>query len=278
MEVINVSRQNAERSLDNLFSAGEEGILRLEPFRSVKNFIFDFDGVLLEECGVVESGYAWLLRAVRDGVWDTTDIYVSADDIEIAREFRPNIKGKSPIEKVVAYKRAFGNGRPLPMQLMEVVESWFSVVAGVIRNRFGEDSASYLLPGALKLVETACQRGSAFGLTANIQRQADFLMGFVGLSGYFNRIVGFPVDATSDMNKATMLEDLIESHGLDKSETCYIGDGAPDMKAANTAGIIAVAISNDLIGGKKLLSQDCHVVATSSICGDRLIDVLHSGH
>ncbi len=270
------NRKKAPAHLQRLFDTNSEAVL-LRPFTPRRNFVFDFDGVLLAECGVAEVGYAWLVRAFRDGNWDVRDLDVSDGDRREALALRPGIKGKAPVEKVEILGQRYGSGESLSGPAVDLVRMWFAVLAGEIGRRFGDDPDSYLLPGARELVCAAQEVGPTFGLTANIQEQAEFLMEFVGLRESFDEVVGYPADARAGISKATLLVDLLRAHCASPDESCYIGDGVPDVRAALEAGVLAVGVANDLQGGLRLIDAGCHVLCTSSACGRDVVRVLATG-
>jgi phosphoglycolate phosphatase-like HAD superfamily hydrolase len=275
MEV--ATRPEAKKKLEQMFKANAQGVILLGTFAPCSAFVFDFDGVLLHECGIPEAGYAWLARAVREGNWNLHDHDVAESYQTAVHALRPLIKGKPPVEKVEVFCSRFGGGAPLLFSPEQAVEKWFASVQQVIRGRFGHDPNSYLLPGAVDLVKAAREKGQVFGLTANIQRQAEFLMEFVGLTRFFDQIVGYAPDAGTGVDKGTMLADLLSRHGIDPGHTAYIGDGAPDMRAAHHAGALAVGIANDLQGGQRLIDAGCDVIATSPKAGARLVRLLAQG-
>lgn len=268
------TKSQGMKDLEDMFRMNVRGVIALAPFAPRTAFVFDFDGVLLHECGMVETGYAWLARAVREGNWDIHDHDVTERDVSEVRALRPVIKGKPPVEKVTIFWSRFGSGSRLPFSPETAVERWFSFVKDRIQCRFGRNPSLYLIPGAADMVKAAKEYGPVFGLTANIQSQADFLMEFVGLSPCFDRIVGYAPSAGPGTDKGAMLADLLALHGVDPQETAFIGDGTSDMRAAHRAGALAVGIANDLQNGRGLIEADCGVIATDSRVGRTLVEFL----
>ena len=274
MECIYASRHEAKRKLEWLFETSREGLLLLSDPSYRHHFVFDFDGVLLKECGVAEVGYAWLVRAFREDNWRVFDIDINIADQFEAKAFRPNIKGKSPIEKVEILRDHYGTTLASEIHALDAVYMWFEVMAGEIKRRFGSNPTAYLLPGAKNFVSAASRYGHAYGLTANIQNQAEYLMQFVELQSFFQQIIGYPPEARAGTTKATMLQSLLHSQGVEAQSACYIGDGVPDMRAAHEAGVLAIGVANDLENGLHLLEEGCDVLCTGPSCGEHLISML----
>lgn len=263
--------------LKSFFETSREDVVVLRRFSPVSTFVFDFDGVIVRECGIVEIGYAWLVRAVRDGITDSSDLNVSQADIALVKDFRPAIKGKTWLEKVEAFRRDFGGSRPVGCSDLELVDKYVETSRTAVQRRFGAHPRDYLLPGAVDFLEAARKAGRVFGLTANVRNQGAWLMEFVGLSSCFDEIVGFRRDAVSGATKGKLLADLLRRHGIDPSRAAYIGDGVPDMKAAGDAGAVSAGIANGVDNGRRLVDAGCNVIATSSRAGGDVIKTLRRG-
>jgi phosphoglycolate phosphatase-like HAD superfamily hydrolase len=263
---------------EDYLKTGREKVIVTGRFSPTSAFVFDFDGVIIKECGVVETGYAWLVRAIREGNLDTSDVNLSRSAEDEVRKFRPRIKGKTLLEKVEAFRLEFGDSAPLPCGAVDLLWKYVEALRTKIRADFGSDPAQYLLPGAVEFLESARKAGPVFGLTANVQQQGEWLMGFVGLSGVFDKIVGFAIDAESGTSKGTLLADLLRRNNIEPGCAAYIGDGVPDMKAAHAARAVAAGIANDIENGRKLLDTGCALIATSSRVGVDVIDILHRGN
>ena len=272
-----VSASAAVGLLKSFFETSREDVVVIQGFSPVSTFVFDFDGVIVRECGIVEIGYAWLVRAVRDGIMDSSDLDVSQADVALVKEFRPTIKGKTWLEKVEAFRRGFGGSRPVACSDLELVDKYVETSRAAVLRRFGAYPRDYLLPGAVDFLEAARKTGRVFGLTANVQDQGAWLMDFVGLSCCFDEIVGFRRDAVSGATKGKLLADLLRRHGIDPSLAVYIGDGVPDMKAADAAGAVAAGIANGFDNGRKLIKAGCALLATSSRAGVDVIKKLREG-
>jgi phosphoglycolate phosphatase-like HAD superfamily hydrolase len=256
----------------------EAGKYRREGFKAV---VFDFDGVLLIENDSAEKGYAWLSRSLREGNFNPKDIGVSKSDVEKARAFRPNIKGKSMAEKVEAFNAEFGKG-VIEMPVDKLIRLWFDALKYNVMDQFGNDPNAYRMPGAKVLLETAASKAVVLGVTANEFFHAHFLMDFVGFKDFFSEIVGYPINAFPKTSKASLLADVLFRHGINSDDACYIGDGASDIKAGKKARTFTIGIANatmpitmvsdakkekiiekSMNNARKLIEADCDILATS---------------
>ena len=263
--------------LKQIFSNNQESALQINSNHPISNFVFDFDGVLVKECNIIEKGYAWLIRAVREKKFETEDLNINTNDLNEAFIIRPQVKAKSQAEKISIVNEKYGN-LTLTEQLTEkIIIMWTKeVFTNIILEQFRENPKNYLLDGAESFLKETNQIGKVFGLTANIQPQAEFLMEFVGLTKYFREIVGYPVEIKKNvkLSKQKMLINLMKKHGLDAKQTCYIGDSVPDIKAGQGAGILTVGIANNYPNGVELIEQGCDIIATSTAAYSGVIELI----
>lgn len=211
-----------------------------------KAIVFDFDGVLLKEIGIAELGYAWAIRALRDGIFDPTNIELHFDDIDIAQKYRTVIKGKPMTEKLDILRQRFGN-KCINIGNDEIITLWYDFFTYYVQFKYSKNEKEYLLPGALELIKKAYQCGKVFGVTANEQRYALWIMNFVGLREYFKEIVGYPIHTLHNTSKGSLLNDLLFRWGIRPNEACYIGDGSSDIQAGMQAGVLTIGIANNEI-------------------------------
>lgn len=283
--------KNIVASLNDLFQAGEEDVIVIDneaaqkcKDKGCKAVVFDFDGVLLKEIGLAEKGYAWVVRAVRDGIVDPGDFAVADDDVKAASDFRPNIKGKSMVEKVAAFRENFGKV-VVEVSDEEFIQRWFDALKNIVASRFNGNKDDYCLPGAQELVHEASLRSKVMGVTANEHNHASWLMDFVGLKKYFEEIVGYPIRSLPRTSKASLLADLLFRREINPAEACYIGDAVSDIKAGKRAGTVTIGIANNetaiskigdegerqrvieksLKNAEKLVDAGCDLLATSSM-------------
>jgi phosphoglycolate phosphatase-like HAD superfamily hydrolase len=262
-----MNKQILLKKLKQLFSNNKESAFQLNSTHPISNFIFDFDGVLVKECDIIEKGYAWLIRSVRENSFKTEDLIINQNDLEQAFLIRPQVKAKSQAEKISIINEKYGNLTLTEALTERIILLWTKeVFTNIILEQFRENPKNYLLHGAENFLKQTYQIGKVFGLTANIQPQAEFLMEFVGLTKYFQEIVGYPVEVKKNVNlsKQKMLINLMKKQGLDAKQTCYIGDSVPDIKAGQGAGILTVGIANNYPNGVELIEQGGDIIATST--------------
>lgn len=65
------------------------------------------------------------------------------------------------------------------------------------------------------------------------------------------------------ITKEEMIIDILKKYNLEKSETCMIGDAVSDMKAAKSAGVVAVAATWGYGDNKKPLIENADIVINS---------------
>ena len=272
-----MNKKSPLKKLNQLFTNNQQSAFQINSIYPISNFIFDFDGVLVKECDIIEKGYAWLIRAVRENKFDTQNLDVLESDLELAYIIRPQVKAKSQVEKITIVNEKYGNLKLTEKFLEEIIILWTNrVFTNYILEQFSDNPKNYLLDGANNFLEKSGQIGKVFGLTANIQPQAEFLMEFVGLTKYFREIVGFPVDLSKNVNlsKTKMLQNLIISHELKVEQTCYIGDSSTDIKAGQDAGILTIGIANNYSNGKALIEQGCDIIATSTAAYSDILSMI----
>ncbi|MBC8181415.1 HAD family hydrolase [candidate division KSB1 bacterium] len=265
------------KKLKHLFNNNQESAFQINSIHPISNFIFDFDGVLVKECDIIETAYGWIIRAVREKNFDTKDLFINQNDLEQAFFIRPIVKAKSQAEKITILNEKYGNLNLTKDHIEELIILWTKeVFTNLILNQFGDNPKEYLLAGAKNFLEKTSHIGKVFGLTANIQPQAEFLMEFVGLTEYFSEIVGFPVEISQNikLNKTKMLQNLMLKQGLHVKETCYIGDSTPDIRAGQGAGILTIGIANNYSNGAELIEQGCDIIATSTAAYSDVLTIL----
>ncbi len=260
-----------------LFSTNKEGVVINQSVSEVNGYIFDFDGVLFKDCGVIAIGYAWLIRALRDGNYECEDIDFEESDIKQAIKFRSRIKGKMTHEKIYMLNASFGSSDSLPISLNELANFWAKVHILAVKEKFSENPRSALLPGAIDFITQAAQRGKVFGLTAFSQPVAEFLLEFVGLIGYFEKVLGNPNEDNGKSGKVDMLHFLFESVNTFALDYCYISDFVSDMNAGKAVNIVTVGIANSLRNGLLLLNKGCDLVATSTLAYKDILEILFAG-
>lgn len=281
--------ETIRRTLREMLESGSEGIVvvnhkRVNQFidRGCQAVVFDFDGVLIKEIGIVEKGYAWLLRAVRDEILDPENIVVDDKDVKLARDFRPNIKGKSILEKVDAFRSEFGKSSTA-LDINNLIRRWLDAFKFNVIAWFADNPENYRMEGAHELLQTASSKSLVFGVTANEYLHANWLMEFVGFKKYFVEVVGYPTNAFPNTSKGSLLADLLFRREIYSQNACYIGDGTSDIKAGIKAGTLNIGISNatmpvsminddiqrkkvinsSLVNGEKLAVAGCDILATS---------------
>lgn len=267
------------KKLKQLFDKNKESAFQINSIHPISNFIFDFDGVLLKECNIIEKGYAWLIRAVRENNFDTKDLNINHNDLKQAHFIRPQVKGKSQAEKIAIVNEKFGNLTFTDKRIEKTIILWAgNIFTKFILQQFEKNPKNYLLNGAENFLKETCRIGKTFGLTANIQPQAEYLMKFVGLTKYFKGIVGFPVEIKKNVNlsKKEMLQNLMTKNSLDIKQTCYIGDSPSDIIAGKGAGIFTIGIANNYSNGVALIEQGCDIIATSTAAYSNILTILSS--
>jgi phosphoglycolate phosphatase-like HAD superfamily hydrolase len=252
--------------------------------KECKAVVFDFDGVLTKEIDIAEKGYAWVIRVVRDGIIDPNNVELQNDDIEIARNFRPTIKGKSMVEKVNILREKFGKAS-VNLTNSEIIVGWYDFFRFLILSIYGENKNEYILPGAEELLNESHRYFKVFGVTANEQQYATWLMEFVCLKKYFNEIVGYPIHASPGTTKASLLDVLLSRWEIPPEEVCFIGDGVTDIIAGKSVGTLTIGMANNempigeiknvidkervinkaLANGKNLIEAGCDILATSTL-------------
>lgn len=249
--------------------------------------IFDFDGVLIKETGIAEIGYAWVISSIRDDFIPVEPKDIMEEDVKFAKDFRPLIKGKSMVEKVDIFHALF-HKKASQEAKYKLIAGWYDFLKIYIRSQFAKNNLELRLPGSEFLLQEAAKSSRLFGLTANEQYHAQWLMDFVKLLRYFEEIVGFPIE--TETSKYHLLMNIISRKKLKSSEVCLIGDGVSDIIMGKKAGVLTIGISNNemplslvqdgtdkeririkaIKNAEKLLEAGCDILATSTMAYKQL--------
>jgi phosphoglycolate phosphatase-like HAD superfamily hydrolase len=251
--------------LREFFLHGTEGAVIVGDVPAIREYIFDFDGVIFRSSEIIVASYAWLIRGVREQSFDCEDLEFSALELEQARNFRQQIKGRTAHEKILAANRIFGRSCCLPRTATELAQLWTQVYINTTKRMFHNHPRDLLVPGAEEFIRLVSERGRVFGLTAFLQDVADFLLGFVGLGEVFEKVQGCSVSNEEAVGKADMLRSFLTTLKTRQRAFCYIGDSILDVRAGRATGIGTVGIANTLANGLALLDEGCDVVATTPL-------------
>ncbi|MFA8298912.1 MAG: HAD family hydrolase [Hyphomicrobiales bacterium] len=243
------------------------------PKKQIKHVFFDFDGVILKEYGIHEQAYAWIIKSL---IEENFDIKIDPDEALIceAREIRKVIKGKSPDEKLSFLISYYSKGQKAFTTVEKLNKKWMEYLRSNVKKAYGGDASLYLLDGARDLVTNCAEHSKIYGLTANYQDQAEWLMKFVGLNSYFKKIYGYPIKGNKELSKAKILSGVIQKYKLDPEEICFIGDGKPDIISGNKNGVYSVGVANTVENGVVLLGENPDALISSPMAFVDLLNVI----
>ncbi|MFA8450183.1 MAG: HAD family hydrolase [Bacteroidales bacterium] len=233
-----------------------------KPKGKITNFFFDFDGVLLKECSIHESAYAWMIHSIKFNLFD---IDYKPDSIEVseANELRKILKGKSPKDKLDYMIHAFSKIGDLNLSYSDLNTKWMMFLRNYIIELYGKNPRDYLMGGSEDFLKECRTKGNCYGLTANFQPQAEWLMGFVGLVSCFNRVYGYDLNEVQKASKGLTLQAVISEKNLRSENVCMIGDGVPDIQAGKDNKSYTIAVGNTLENSIRVMNADPDVLITS---------------
>lgn len=111
-------------------------------------------------------------------------------------------------------------------------------------------------------------------VTANEQQYSYWLLEYVGVSQYFDRIIGYSTtyDDGTPRNKTEMVQRYLQEEGIDASSArmVFVGDGKPDMQAGKETGCYCIGVDHEYL---RDAGADV-VIATDASYSDELFLIL----
>jgi len=188
--------------------------------RTIKNFVFDFDGTLVDS-----------LRDVLDSL-------------------------KLAFKECGVTVQSYDTGKILQFQLREAVcalapDSTAEQTERVI-SRFREiyDTSTYpntgLMPTVAELLPKLKERSTGMFIVSNKRAVPTIrILDNFHLRRFFTGIFNSDIyEGEKTLTKRELLALALEKHSLAKSETAYIGDSEGDVTAAKENGVLAIAVKN----------------------------------
>ena len=171
----------------------------------VKNIIFDFDGVILESNEIKIQGFLKLFQK-----------FGKENSIKISNYFKDNA-GLSRYEVINYFFLVILNEEMDKIKLTEYANQYSKIVKKSVLN------AEFVI-GVKKFLSTNIQY-KLFIVSSSDEKDLKYICMKLNIDKYFESIIGSPT------KKADNIKFIIDSFGLKKNETVYVGDSVNDYHA-----------------------------------------------
>lgn len=186
-----------------------------------KNFIFDFDGVIVDSLSIKGAAFGELFSDCGE------------DIVKKVMNYHSDNGGVSRYEKFRYFYKHFLN-KNITAQIIDTLDKRYSglVTEKVVSADFIKGADEFIK--RLKKDAKAC-----FIVSATPQEEIRTIARLKHVDTLFDEILGSP--RTKDQN----LELLLEKHGIKSQETVYFGDAKSDYEAARNNNINFIGIVNE---------------------------------
>lgn len=186
---------------------------------SKKNYIFDFDGVLVDSVEIKTEAFAYLYSAYGNEV------------VNKVVEFHRDNGGMSRYKKIEYFHEQL-LGESISKADMNVLDKKFSeyVVNSVI-------NAPEIL-GAEKLLKKLSSTNQCAVCSATPDKEIKTIVSSRGWNDYFNYVFGSPDSKTDNINK------VLAQSGMTKEDSIFFGDAYADYEAAKSCNIDFIGVGN----------------------------------
>ncbi|PWG81062.1 HAD family hydrolase [Pararcticibacter amylolyticus] len=180
---------------------------------SIKNILFDFDGVILDSNGVRERGFEMLFAGYSAGQLDT-----------ILRYHRNN-GGLSRYHKIRYFYEEVLQKEISEEEVNQLAEKFSVLMKKELVNR------ALIIEDAVAFIRDNYRNYEMHIVSGSDGNELRYLCAELGLAGYFKTIQGSPVP------KITLVGEILDQYHYQKEETVLIGDSINDYDAAKANGI-----------------------------------------
>jgi phosphoglycolate phosphatase-like HAD superfamily hydrolase len=177
--------------------------------RDYQTLFWDFDGVIKESLAVKAEAFERLFAAFGPGV------------AQRVREHHERYGGVSRFEKLPLYLEWAGQDSSA-----SAVARYCELFAAAVFKGVAE---SPWVPGAREYLEAHHGHQTCMLVTATPQEEIEKLLSLLGIAGWFREVHGAPVTKTDAIRAAL--------GRLPCRRALFIGDSAPDLAAAQAAGV-----------------------------------------
>lgn len=173
----------------------------------IKAVFYDFDGVIKESTDIKSKAFYELYLPFGK------QIAQMVVDHHIAHG------GVSRFEKIKFYHKSHLNQDLSEEQIQEWANRFSKLVLEKVVN-------SLYVVGAIESIKRLSNKIDQFIITGTPQNEIEFICNELGISGYFLRICGSPID------KIKWSKVLLEEFGYQSKDVLFIGDASTDFEAA----------------------------------------------
>jgi len=171
----------------------------------IKNIIFDFDGVILESNEVKIQGFFKLFQE-----------FGKENSLKISNYFKDNA-GLSRYDVINYFFLVILNEEMDKIKLTEYANKYSNIVKEAVIN-------TEFVTGVKKFLSENVQY-KLFIVSSSDEKDLKYICTKLNIDRYFESIIGSPT------KKADNIKFIIDSFGLRKNETVYVGDSINDYHA-----------------------------------------------
>ncbi len=211
--------------------------------------LFDFDGTIsLIRSGWVNVMVPMMVEILLQLNTGETEQQLTA----VVEEFVGRLTGKQTIYQMMALAEEVRKRGGRPREPLAYKKQYLDLLWEKIKHRVRElergeaPPEKYLVPGAVRLLETLKERGLEMYLASGtdqeyMRREADLL----GVSRYFDGRVYGALDDYKSFSKAILIRKIICSTECRGEEFLGFGDGYVEIENVKQVGGVAVGVATD---------------------------------
>lgn len=179
----------------------------------MKNYIWDFDGVILDSMHVRDDGFRNIFKAF------------PPDQVDRLMAFHTENGGLSRFVKIRFFFENIRQEKVSDKVMDEYAQQFTQIMRQALIN------PSLLILDTVQFIKQNFQRYNFHIASGSEQTELRYLCEQLGLASYFLSIHGSPTP------KATIVKQILEQNAYDGSQTVMIGDSVNDLDAARDNGI-----------------------------------------
>lgn len=180
---------------------------------TIKNIIFDFDGVILDSIPVKTNAFRELFSSH------------PKDLVELFIEYHLQNGGFSRYKKIQYFYEYLLNAEISEKEILCYAHLYSSSTKEILANK------KYLICDTIDFIKKNYETYNMHIASGADEQDLLYICRNLSIDSYFLTINGSPA------TKAEIIHDLLKSYRYNTDETCLIGDSINDLKAAEYNGI-----------------------------------------
>lgn len=198
-----------------------------------KNYIFDFNGTLLDDCDLCLKILNLITKEYNLGE-------VSIEHYKSIFTFPVYLYYKE-----LGFDTSFDN---------------FSIIAKKFHGYYNDLSykEAKIFEDVKLVLQTLKEKATIICLSASLQQTLEKQLKYYGIYEYFDFVIG--LNDTHANSKESVAKEFVENKNMNKSNTLFIGDSIHDLEVAEAIDVSCVLVSTGHTNKDRLLKTNCKVI------------------